>query len=128
MDEGYFLYFEDAEYCRRMRRAGWRIARAPEARVVHFRGGSAPVKALAARRARLPAYYYAARTRYFRQAHGRAGPLLANLGWHLGRGLAQGRRLFARPVPPAIEAEARDIWTNFTDPLGDRRAPDEREG
>ncbi|MEL7088876.1 MAG: glycosyltransferase family 2 protein, partial [Planctomycetota bacterium] len=46
MDEGYFLYFEDAEYCLRARRAGWRIAYVPEARAVHFRGGSGPVKTL----------------------------------------------------------------------------------
>jgi hypothetical protein len=125
MDEGYFLYFEDADYCRRLRAAGWDIARAPRARVVHHRGGSAPVKALAAARRRLPAYYYAARTRYFRLAHGRLGPLAANLGWHLGRLIAQGRRLFGKPVPPAVEAEWRDIWTNFADPLGDRRAPED---
>ncbi|MEM7509077.1 MAG: glycosyltransferase family 2 protein, partial [Pseudomonadota bacterium] len=70
MDEGYFLYFEDAEYCLRARRAGWRIRRCPEARMVHFRGGSAPVKALARARARLPAYYYSSRTRFFYQAYG----------------------------------------------------------
>jgi hypothetical protein len=123
MDEGYFLYFEDVDYCLRARAAGWRIRRVPGARIVHLRGGSAPVKRLAAAKARLPAYYYAARTRYFRRAHGRLGPLLANLGWHAGRAIAQGRRLFAKPVPAAVEAEWRDIWTNFTDPLGDRRAP-----
>ena len=53
MDEGYFLYFEDAEYCLRARRAGWRVAYVPEARVVHFRGGSGPVKALARARTEL---------------------------------------------------------------------------
>lgn len=125
MDEGYFLYFEDADYCRRLRAAGWGIVRAPEARVVHHRGGSAPVKSLAAARRRLPAYYYAARTRYFRRAWGPLGPLAANLGWHFGRGLALARRLFGKPVPAPVEAEARDIWTNFADPLGDRRAPAE---
>src|SRR6056297_1410269 len=30
MDEGYFLYYEDAEYCLRARRAGWGIAHVPE--------------------------------------------------------------------------------------------------
>jgi hypothetical protein len=83
---------------------------------------AAPVKRLAAARRRLPAYYYAARTRFLYQAHGRAGLLAANLLWHLGRGIAQLRRLARKPVPGAIEAEARDIWTNFLRPLGDRRA------
>ncbi|MDO5706468.1 MAG: glycosyltransferase family 2 protein [Paracoccus sp. (in: a-proteobacteria)] len=123
MDEGYFLYFEDAEYCLRARRAGWRIAHVPAARAVHFRGGSGPVKALATRRKRLPAYFYASRSRFMRQAAGAGGPIAANLGWMLGRGVARFRRLFGKPIPPGIEGEPRDIWINSLRPLtgGDRK-------
>jgi len=123
MDEGYFLYYEDADYGRRARAAGWGIRFAPEARMIHLRGGSAPVKALMRAQRRLPAYFYAARSRYFCKAFGRGGLLAANLLWHLGRGVARARRLAGRAVPPAVEAEWRDIWINFRDPLGDRRAP-----
>lgn len=123
MDEGYFLYFEDAEYCLRARRAGWKIALSPEAVMVHFRGGSGPVKAQARARKRLPLYYYSSRTRFLYQAHGRMGLLAANLGWCFGRGIAGLRRLTGRSVPPAIEGEAVDIWTNFKTPLGPRYAP-----
>ena len=125
MDEGYFLYFEDAEYCLRARRAGWRIAWVPAAVAVHFRGGSGPVKALARARKRLPPYYYASRTRFLYQAHGRAGPVLANAAWLVGRALAQTRRLFGKSVLRAAETEARDIWINVHHPLGPRRAPGE---
>lgn len=121
MDEGYFLYFEDAEYCWRARRAGWRIRPVLAARAVHHRGGSGPVKQMAAAKRRMPAYYYASRTRFFCQVHGRAGLVAANLLWHLGRGIANLRRLAGKPVPRANEAEMRDIWINVTDPLGDRR-------
>ena len=120
MDEGYFLYFEDTEYCLRAGRAGWRIVHVPDARVVHFRGGSGPVKALAAAQSRLPGYFYASRTRFFHQAYGRGGVLAANLSWHLGRGLAQLRRLAGKPVPGAAAHEARDIWTDVAAPLTDR--------
>jgi hypothetical protein len=89
---------------------------------VHFRGGSAPVKALAQRRQRLPAYYYASRSRFFCQGYGRPGLWAANLMWCAGRGIAGLRRLIGRPAPPGIEAEARDIWINALTPLGDRRA------
>lgn len=123
MDEGYFLYFEDAEYCLRARRAGWRIAFAPEAVAVHFRGGSGPVKSLSKERRRLPAYYYASRTRFLYQAHGWAGLLAANLAWGLGRLIARVRPLFGRPVPAAVACEGRDIWTNILRPLGPRHAP-----
>lgn len=125
MDEGYFLYFEDAEYCLRARRAGWRIVPEPRAVAVHFRGGSGPVKALEKARRRLPPYFYASRTRFLRQAHGPLGPVLANLAWGAGRAIAQLRRLTGRSVPPAVESEAHDLWTNILTPLGPRLAPGE---
>lgn len=117
MDDGYFLYFEDSEYALRATRAGWSVVYVPEARAVHFRGGSGPVKAMAAARKRLPAYFYRSRTRYMRQAHGPLGPLLANLSWIAGRMLARLRLLTGRSVAPAHDQEWRDIWTNFFKPL-----------
>jgi len=125
MDEGYFLYFEDAEYCLRARRAGWGIVQEPRAVAVHFRGGSGPVKALEKARHRLPPYFYSSRTRFFRQAHGPMGPVLANLMWTAGRAIAQLRRLTGRAASPEVEAEARDIWTDTLRPLGPNRAPEE---
>ncbi len=125
MDEGYFLYFEDAEYCLRGRRDGWRVAWVPEARMVHFRGGSGPVKTLEKQLKRMPGYFYASRSRFLYQAHGRGGLILANLLWYLGRGLIQVRRLLGKRVRPAVQAEARDIWINAFDPLGPRLAPHE---
>jgi len=35
LDEGFFLYWEDTEYCLRLRRKGWRLAAAPDSRVLH---------------------------------------------------------------------------------------------
>ena len=125
MDEGYFLYFEDAEYCLRAQRAGWRVGYVPQARAVHFRGGSGPVKSLASAGKRMPAYFYASRTRFLTQAHGRLGLWAANLAWVAGRGVAQLRRLAGKPVNRLSKSEARDIWTNVTKPLGPRRAPGE---
>ncbi|MFK7943594.1 MAG: glycosyltransferase family 2 protein [Paracoccaceae bacterium] len=123
MDEGYFLYFEDSAYCWHARQAGWRIVHSPSARAVHLRGGSGPVKQLTNARERLPAYYYASRTRFFYQSRGRLGLLAANLAWHLGRLIARSRVLVGREVPQMAKAEARDIWTNFLRPLGPNREP-----
>ncbi len=123
MDEGFFLYFEDVEYCWRARQAGWRIRYVPEARAIHFRGGSGPVKTLAKARKRLPAYYYASRTRIFAQIHGRGGLLLANLGWLIGRIIAQTRMLAGKAIPPCNQREYRDIWTNFLSPRGASHQP-----
>ncbi len=125
MDEGYFLYFEDAEYCLRARRSGWRLARAPYAKTLHYRGGSGPVKALAAARKRLPRYYYLSRSRFFYQAHGRLGLLAANAAWYLGRAFAQFRRLAGVVVHPMNDGEARDIWIGAASPLAKSGAPGE---
>lgn len=123
MDEGYFLYFEDSEYCLRAHRAGWPVAYVPEARAVHLRGGSGPVKALEKKKAELPPYFYASRTRFFYQAHGRLGLLAANLNWYLGRGFKTAARLLGGTDEGMSQREWRNIWTNFDDPMGSRHDP-----
>lgn len=35
MDESYFLYFEDGDYCQAFLRAGWKIAYVPDAEILH---------------------------------------------------------------------------------------------
>jgi len=123
LDEGFFLYFEDIDYCRRAAALGWRCLQARGARALHRLGASGPVHAARAARARLPAYYYAGRTRYFRRAGGRPGLLAANAGWIAGRGLARLRPLLGKPVPRTPRAEYRDIWTHALRPLGPSGEP-----
>ncbi|MEM8801052.1 MAG: glycosyltransferase [Pseudomonadota bacterium] len=125
MDEGYFLYFEDAEYALRAHRAGWGVVHTPEARAIHFRGGSGPVKAMARAKKRMPSYYWRSRTRFLRQACGPFGPLFGNLAWVAGRGVAHLRLLAGKSVPPSNDAEWRDIWTNLLKPL--EHAPETRK-
>jgi len=40
MDEAYFMFNEDVDWCRRMKLAGWAVAYVPDARVVHDIGAS----------------------------------------------------------------------------------------
>ena len=117
LDPGFFLYFDDPDYCRRVRKAGYSILNVPSARVVHLRGKSNPAKELAARKARRPWYHFASRTRYYAKHYGRAGLLVANIGWTCGHVLARVRSMFDGRATPACEREARDIWTNFWRPL-----------
>jgi GT2 family glycosyltransferase len=35
LDEAFFVYWEDTEFCLRLRKKGWRIAAAPDSRVLH---------------------------------------------------------------------------------------------
>lgn len=40
LDERYFLYFEDVDWCTRFRRAGWRVMYNPAIQVIHLGGQS----------------------------------------------------------------------------------------
>jgi GT2 family glycosyltransferase len=40
LDAGYFLYFEELEWCRRIQQAGWRVVYLPTACVIHHEGRS----------------------------------------------------------------------------------------
>lgn len=58
-DEGYFLYWEDADLCRRLRHAGWAIRYVPAASVVHRVGTSSrTARRLAIREFHRSAYRY----------------------------------------------------------------------
>ena len=111
MDEKYFMYFEDSEFCARARRAGWLVGHEPDARVVHLRGGSSSVKRRSAQKKRLPSYYYESRSRYFVQRGGFITLALANFSWLLGRTLCQAKRFLGKSADSAIKREWLDIWT-----------------
>jgi N-acetylglucosaminyl-diphospho-decaprenol L-rhamnosyltransferase len=118
MDEGFFMYFEDVDYGRRTWKAGFRVRYVPEARVVHLRGGSSSVKAARSAQQRIPAYYYAARNRYFAKYYGGvAGVLVANGAWLVGRGIAALRELVGGKTSRAADREGRDMWRGWRTPL-----------
>ena len=124
-DEEFFMYFEDVDFCKRAREAGWNIIHNPEAHVVHLRGGSSPVKSQAAKKKRLPRYLYESRSRYYYKHFGRFGLFRANIYWHLGWLVAMGRKLFSNSYQPNIcEKQWRDIWTNFCNPAAPYIHPD----
>ena len=110
LDEGYFMYYEDVDFCRRAGEAGWRIVNDPAAHVVHLRGGTSPVKRLKNARKRRPRYYYASRARYFERAYGPMGPLVANACWTFGRAIGELPRLVGRPRVHTVESEVIDTW------------------
>jgi GT2 family glycosyltransferase len=117
MDDQYFMYYEDVEFCRRTKKAGWEIMYEPSAHVVHLRGGSSPVKSQAKLRKRLPRYFYESRARYFFQHYGRAGLFFANVLWTLGWLISSVRSLLSKSYQSdCSEKQWLDIWTNFFNP------------
>ncbi|MEA5510786.1 glycosyltransferase family 2 protein [Crocosphaera sp. UHCC 0190] len=115
MDEDYFMYFDDVDYCRRARDVGWKVLHWPMARVVHLRGGSGSVKAEVAARKRPRPYLYASRSRYFAKFYGKIGLWIANIFWLIGRCIAWVRE-FNRATHICEYAE-QDIWMNWQDPF-----------
>src|ERR1700722_1738372 len=62
LEEGIFLYWEDSEYCWRLRAAGWKLAVAGQSRIWHKGAG-----ALDSRNPRLDAFFNASAARFFTQ-------------------------------------------------------------
>jgi len=85
MDEGFFMYSEELEWCRRFRQADWRVVYVPTAQVIHYEGQSSE-QVLPARHI----HFQTSKVRYFRQYHGRTAAevlrlfLLGNYAWQLG--------------------------------------------
>jgi len=70
LDEGYFLYFEETDFCLRARRAGFPTWYVPESRVMHVGGQSTGVTERNVVPRRLPAYWFDSRRRYFAKTFG----------------------------------------------------------
>ena len=64
-DEGYFMYSEELDLCRRIKEAGWRIVYLPTAQIIHHEGKSSE-QVVAARHIR----FQTSKVRYFRKFHG----------------------------------------------------------
>lgn len=117
LDDGFFLYFEDVDYCRMARRAGWAILYCPQACVLHLVGQSNEVESLKAQRRRPPRYYYAARARYLAKFYGTAGLCLANLLWTAGWSIHLFRQLVGNTARRTCDKQWLDIWTNAVRPM-----------
>jgi N-acetylglucosaminyl-diphospho-decaprenol L-rhamnosyltransferase len=91
MDEQFFLYYEEVDFCRRAVLAGWECWYVPASRVYHIAGRSTGISGEGASMRRIPAYWYESRRRYFVKHHGRAYAMLADAGWIVGMTLGRAR-------------------------------------
>jgi len=44
LDEDFFMYSEDIDWCYRIKKKGWKIIYYPEAKIIHYKGGSSKKK------------------------------------------------------------------------------------
>jgi GT2 family glycosyltransferase len=111
LDPGYFMYYEDADFCMRVRAAGYRLLYVPRARLWHRVAGSTE--------GQLPLWFYyraKSRGRFLRQHTNGAGHLFAygyhtlSALWTTVTALGQGNRAVIGPY-------WRGWWEGLRQPL-----------
>jgi hypothetical protein len=75
LDEGYFFFMEETDWCLRMKRAGWKVIHVPGALAVHLLGESAGRDRAGAR-----VEFHRSRYRFFALHRGRAAERLLRAG------------------------------------------------
>ena len=109
LDEGFFMYCEDIDLCRRLQTSGYELVFEPAASVVHLGGASAPRAAL------LPTLA-ASRVRYAERHRGRAVALLERVGVGLGASthvlVGRGGRAARAGHARALLAAAKPVATS----------------
>ncbi len=99
MDEAYFMYSEELDWCRRIKDAGWRIVYLPQAKITHHQGKSSD-QVIVQRHI----YFNQAKLRYYRKYHGRAAAavlrlfLLGIYFWQMGVEALKGVLGHKRPL------------------------------
>jgi len=110
MDEGFFMYSEELDWCRRIREAGWRVIYFPEARIIHHEGKSSE-QVVPARHI----YFQSSKVRYTRKYHGNAIAellrlwLLAQYVWQTGIESVKWLTGHRRPLRAARLAAYRQV-------------------
>lgn len=109
LDEAYFMYSEELDWCRRIKAAGWRVVYLPTAQVIHYVGKSSE-QAVVARHIN----FQRAKLRYFRKFHGRAAAgtlrlfLLLNYCWQL---ILEGMKGLLGHKRPLRRQRVQAYWT-----------------
>ncbi|HEY9811868.1 MAG TPA: glycosyltransferase family 2 protein [Halomicronema sp.] len=105
LDEKYFMYFEEEDFCLAANKAGWPCWYVPASRVVHLVGQSSGVTDTKKPPKRLPGYWFDSRKRFFVKNYGRFYAAVADAVWVFAFILWRMRRSIQRKPdsdPPQI--------------------------
>ena len=92
LDEDYFLYFEETDFCFRCGRLGFETWYVPKSRVMHIAGQSTKVTERDALVQRLPPYWFESRRRFFVKSYGKAYATIADILAIIARSLGVAKR------------------------------------
>jgi GT2 family glycosyltransferase len=116
LDEGFFTYFDDIDFCLNAAKSGWPTWYVPESRVVHLVGQSTGIDGTPKR---LPAYLLEARRRYFLKNYGPIYAAAVDAATIIGIGLSNLRVFRGRKrdnMPPHLMRDsirASVFWKGF---------------
>lgn len=85
LDERYFVWFEEVDYCRQAKRAGWKVMYAPEVKCVDYIGKSF----LQVRRGKAQEYFRDSMLKYFKKWHPAWQYWILKMAWPIGIFLAR---------------------------------------
>lgn len=96
MDEGYFMYYEEMDFCLQAFRSNWECWYVPESRVIHLVGQSSGVTNKNSKARRRPRYVFDSRRRYFLKNYSSFHLIAADCLWLVGFSVWRLRRLLQR--------------------------------
>jgi GT2 family glycosyltransferase len=108
LDEGFVMYSEELDWCRRAKNAGWRVVYLGTTQIVHHGGKSS--EQVTARR---HIHFHESKLRYFRKYHGRFVAemlrvfLLLNYVWQIG---LEGTKGLLGHKPALRRQRIREYW------------------
>ena len=109
LDENYFLYFEETDFCRRALLAGYPSWYVPASLVMHHGGASTQVTGAQQGKRRLPRYWFESRRRYFAVTFGIPKALLIDVVAIAALGLGHVKRLLLGRMSSAVPYFLRDL-------------------
>lgn len=109
LDEGYFLYFDEVDFCFRARQAGWPAYYVPDSVVTHLQAQATGFTDDRKDQRRYPAYWFDSRRRFFLKNRGKTQAMLADLAFFSGYTTYRVRRVMQRKW----DKEPPHFWWDF---------------
>lgn len=112
MDEAYFLYYEEVDFCLKAKKNGFKIYYIPDIEIIHAEGASTKITGAHAKAKRVPNYWYDSRSRFFRKNFGRTYLTGANTAFIIGSTLSKLKNLLLRRPNPTPPKQVFDLLTH----------------
>lgn len=113
LDEGFFMYCEEVDWCYRIKQAGWKIAYTPDSEIIHIGGASARQTA-----GPMLVQLHRSRDRFFRKHYGTAFAFAARSIVGLGMSAAK-RRARHQYESGLIDSDILDQQLALFDEVGE---------